>query len=371
MTGIISMATDYTNSVQLSYGGVEQKGSTTSAPLGRMLRGEYPEIAASTRLLQLFRDDKTLFQLNEGNNTSKSFYEKDGLLADSNFFQLIRYSFKEGNPETALQAPNSVVISEGLAKKMFGTGHALDKVVRIGSNTNGDSLFRITGVFSEPSAPSHINANFFMSFRGGNMNRFANDSPSLVNNNMFHTYLLLKEGTDEKKLVQKFPSFVQRHLSEQLRQMGKQRNYFLTPVADIHLSNVGKGLSPAGNTTTLFILSSIAILTLLIACINFMNLSTANSAKRAAEVGVRKVLGAQRSLLLRQFLGESLVMAVIALIFALVLTFALLPLFEQVSGKTLLISFQQKILLCGLFILLALITGLLAGSYPAFLSFFF
>ena len=157
---------------------------------------------------------------------------------------------------------------------------------------------------------------------------------------MFHTYLLLKEGTDEKKLVQKFPSFVQRHLSEQLRQMGKQRNYFLTPVADIHLSNVGKGLSPAGNTTTLFILSSIAILTLLIACINFMNLSTANSAKRAAEVGVRKVLGAQRSLLLRQFLGESLVMAVIALIFALVLTFALFSLFEQVSGKTLLISFH-------------------------------
>jgi putative ABC transport system permease protein len=149
--------------------------------------------------------------------------------------------------------------------------------------------------------------------------------------------------------------------------MGKQRKYFLTSVPDIYLSGIAKNsIIAGGSKTTLFILGSIAILTLLIACINFMNLSTANSAKRAAEVGVRKVLGAQKQSLLRQFLGESLIMAGIALILALIFSILLLPVFEQVSGKTLIISFEQKIILGGSFFLLALITGLLAGSYPAF-----
>ena len=345
--------------------GVEEKGGTTSAPLGKMLQEEYPEIAASTRLLELFRDDKTLFQVKENGGQAKSIYEQKGLLADSNFFQLIPYRFKEGNPRNALQAPNTVVISENIAQKLFGTQPALDKLVRISSNTNGDSTFRVTGVFAQPTAPSHIEANFFISFRGGNMDQFANDSPSLANNNMFNTYVLLKEGANAKSLEAKFPSFIQRHLGEQLKQMGKQRKYLMLPVADVHLSGVGKGVSPGGSKTTLFILGSIALLTLLIACINFMNLSTASSAKRATEVGIRKVLGAEKRSLLWQFLGESMLMAFVALLFAVLLTWLLLPVFENVSGKTILISSEQKIVLAGFFLLLAFITGLLAGSYPA------
>ena len=177
----------------------------------------------------------------------------------------------------------------------------------------------------------------------------------------------MKNGSDEKKLEQKFPDFVQRHLGEQLKQMGKQRKYFVTPISDIYLSGISNSSTTAGGSkTALFILGSIAVLTLLIACINFMNLSTANSAKRASEVGVRKVLGAQKQSLLRQFLGESLLMAAIAMVFALLFTVLLLPVFEQVAGKTMLISSGQKITLGGWFILLALLTGLLAGSYPAF-----
>jgi putative ABC transport system permease protein len=346
--------------------GVEEKGSNTSAPLGAMLQQEYPEIEASTRILSLFRDDKTLFQVKEANGTLKSFYETNGRLADSNFFQIIHYPFKEGNPQMALTAPNSVVISEALAKKLFGHQPALYKMVRISSSTNGDSTFRVTGVFTAPPGPSHIDANFFISFRGGNMNSFVSDNPSLVNNNMFNTYVLLKKGADVKMLEQKFPLFVQRHLGEQLTQMGKQRAYFMMPVAAIHLSGISKGNTSGGSRTTLFILGCIAVLTLLIACINFMNLSTASSARRASEVGIRKVLGAQKASLLRQFLGESLVMAFIALLFAVIITVLLLPFFETVAGKTLIISFQQKIILGGLLILLALVTGLLAGSYPAF-----
>ncbi|HEV7334204.1 MAG TPA: ABC transporter permease [Flavisolibacter sp.] len=351
--------------------GVEDKGRTTSAPAGSMMQAEFPEIEATTRALQLFRDDKTLFRIDKGNGRLLSYYEVNGWLADSNFFQVIPYNFKEGNPRTALQAPNSVVISEDMAEKLFGRAPALDKMVQISSNTNGDSLFRITGVFERPAAPTHVDANFFITIRGGNMDGFANDSPSLANNNMFFTYMLLKEKADAKALEAKFPAFVQRHLSEVLKQTGKGRNYFLMPISEIHLSGIDGGKGEGGSKTTLFILSSIAVLTLLIACINFMNLSTAHSAKRAKEVGIRKVLGAQKSSLLRQFLGESMVMAVIALVFALVLTIVLLPLFETVSGTTLIISAGQKLLLGAFLVALTVVTGLLAGSYPAvFLSSF-
>lgn len=345
--------------------GVAESGGNSSAPLGRMLQQEYPEIEATARILKLFRDDKTLFQI-ETNGKFKSIYETKGFLADSNLFQLLTYEFKEGNPKTALTEPNSVVVNENIAQKLFGNESAVNKRVRISSSTNGDTIFRITGVFSSPAGPSHLDARFFISFRGGNMNSLANNNPPLANNNMFYTYFLLKDGDDEKKLEQKFPDFIQRHLGEQLKQMGKERAYFLTPISDIYLSGIGKGIMAGGSKTRLFVLGSIALLTLLIACINFMNLSTASSSKRAAEVGVRKVLGAQKNSLLRQFLMESLVMAFIALGIALMFTLVLLPLFEQVSGKTLIISSAQKTTLAILFILLALLTGLLAGSYPAF-----
>ena len=347
--------------------GVEDRGASSSAPLGKMIQQDYPEVIASARILSLFRDDKTLFQVNEDGGKSRSFYESKGFLADSNIFQLLTYRFKEGDAKTALLEPNSVVINEQIAQKLFGNESAINKIVWIRSSTNGDTTFRVTGVFSDPPGPTHLDAKFFMSFRGGRMNRMANDNPSLLNNNMFYTYLLLKNGADSKQLQEKFPGFVQRHLGEQLKQMGRDRNYFLTAVPDIYLSGVAmNGGTTGGSKTTLFILGSIAILTLIIACINFMNLSTANSAKRAAEVGVRKVLGAQKQSLLRQFLGESLVMTGIALLFALIFTLLLLPVFQQVAGKTLIISFQQKIILGSLFFLLALITGLFAGSYPAF-----
>ena len=347
--------------------GVGEPGANSSAPLGKLIQQEYPEVEASARLLNLFRDDKTLFQVTGNDSKLKSFYETKGFLADSNFFQILTYHFKEGDAKTALLEPNSEVINEEIAQKLFGKGSAINKIVWIRSSTNGDTSFRVTGVFSNPPGPSHLDARFFMSFKGGRMNRFANDNPSLLNNNMFYTYLLLKNSSDGNKLAAKFPGFVQRHLGNELKQMGKERKYFLTPVPDIYLSGIAKNsIIAGGSKTTLFILGSIALLTLLIACINFMNLSTANSAKRAAEVGVRKVLGAQKQSLLRQFLGESLIMAGIALILALIFSFLLLPVFEQVSGKTLIISFEQKIILGGSFFLLALITGLLAGSYPAF-----
>jgi putative ABC transport system permease protein len=346
--------------------GTEEKAANTAGPIGRMMQQDFPEIEASARVMRLWRDDKTLFQVRESAGQPASFYETGGYLADSGLFQILSFYFKEGNPNTALLEPLSVVITEGLANKLFGKASALGKIVHISSSTNGDHDFKITGVFKTPLAPSHFDARFIMSFGGGDMNGFANDNPSAVNNNMFFTYLLLKEGADANKLAAKFPTFINTHMGAELKAMGKQRNYFLTPVHDIHLSGIEANVTPGGNKTSLFILASIAVLTLLIACINFMNLSTSSSSKRAAEVGVRKVLGAEKGTLLRQFLGESLLMAGIALMMALVFSFLLLPLFGQVSGKNLSFSFNQHATLLLLFVLLAIVAGLLSGSYPAF-----
>lgn len=346
--------------------GVEHRSATTAGPLGKFLQQEYPEVQSYTRLLGLFGDDKTLFQVREGNGRLTSIYEAKGFLADANFFQMLTYRFKEGDPKTALSQPNSVVINEDMAQKLFGKKPALDQMVYISSSTNGDSLFRVTGVFAAPPGPTHVDARFFLSFRGGNLDGLANNNDDLANNNMFHTFLLLKSSADAKTLEQKLPGFVQRHLGEQLQKTGKERRYHLTSLPDIYLSGANEHAISSGSKTSLYILGSIALLTLLIACINFMNLSTANSAKRAAEVGVRKVLGAEKASLVRQFFGESLLMSAIALVFALLLTLVLLGVFEQVAGKTLSLTTQQKIGFAGVFLLLTLITGLLAGSYPAF-----
>jgi putative ABC transport system permease protein len=347
--------------------GKSEPAANTSAPLGKTMQIDFPEIEAQTRLVQLFTDDKTLLKYADKTGNSKTFYETKGYLADSNFFKILTYDFKEGNAQTALMAPNSIVINEEIAGKLFGKESALDKVLHVSSNTNGDHELVIKGVFKPSSIPSHIDARFFMSMRSGGIDRMANNNPSMLNNNMFYTYLLLKQGTDAQKLKAKFPAFIQRHLAEELKAQGRKRAYVLAELKDIYLrAGLSKSLTSGGSLTSLYVLGSIAVLTLLIACINFMNLSTSNSSKRASEVGVRKVLGAEKNSLLWQFLGESMLMAGIALLFGILLTALLLPLFEKVSGKTISMSLRQYAPLYGAFILLAVVTGLLAGSYPAF-----
>ena len=347
--------------------GKEEKNANTAAPLGPTMQQEFPEIERTARLLSLFTDDKTLLQYNEPSGAVNSFYETKGYLADSSIFSVLTYQFKEGNPAAALVAPNSVVLSEEIAQKLFGTQSAINKVIHISSSTNGDHDFKVTGVYKPAPTPSHIDARFILSMRGGDLEQFINGSTSFIFNNMFYTYLLLKPDADAKKLEAKLPAFVNKYMAAALKDAGFSRRLFLTPIRAIHLnSDVKNNVSAPGSKTYLYILASIAVLTLLIACINFMNLSTSRSSKRAAEVGVRKTLGAERGSLIRQFLGESLVMAVIAFVFAVLFTSILLPFFEQVSGKEFQISVSQYVPLLLLFLVLVVITGFIAGSYPAF-----
>lgn len=347
--------------------GETEKAGTTPAPMGPAMQQEFPEIESFTRLIKTFQDDKTLLQYSPSGGDVRSFYETQGYFADSTFFRLFTYSFAEGNPNTALDAPNSVVISEDIARKLFGKENALNKVIHINSNTNGAHDYRITGVFTPSKTPSHIDARFVMSMRGGDMGAWINNISGMVNNNMFFTYLLLKPGADAEKLEAKFAPFIRKHAGVDLKAQGRGREQFLVPVADIHLnSEMTQNVTPPGSLSYLYILICIAIVTLLIACVNFMNLSTARSSKRAVEIGVRKVLGAEKASLIRQFLFEAVLLAMVAFAISLVAATLLRPLFEQVSGKEFLFSTGQYIYLGLSFLFVSIIAGVIAGIYPAF-----
>jgi putative ABC transport system permease protein len=347
----------------------DENKPNTPAPVAEGMKREFPEVVASTHILGLFADDKTLLQYNAGNNNAvKSFYETKGYLTDSSFFSVFTYHFTEGDPVTAMNNPNSIVLNEEIAKKIFGNEPALNKVIHINSSTDGSHDYKVTGVFRPSAKPSHIDGRFFMTIAGGDMEQYINQRPNdYATNNMFFTYLQLKPGSDYKKLEAKFPAFLEKYARKDLRAMGFDKKQFLIPLKEIHLSKlVDDNVTPQGSRTYLYILASIAIFTLLIACINFMNLSTARSSKRSAEVGIRKVLGAEKGTLIRQFLGESVFMSILAFVLGIGLLYLLLPYFNSASGRDLSFSITQNWPMLIGFLAMAIITGFIAGSYPAF-----
>ncbi len=342
--------------------------ATVSAPYSLSLKAEFPEIEQVGRLWANLIEDKTLMQVRDGGKSVKSFYETKGYHVDSTFFDLFSYTFVEGNPHNALNDPNSVVISEEVAHKLFGPVSALNKIIRINGTSGNGKDFNVTGVYKDERSRSHIDARFFLPLQAGWVGGFLRDGKlDYASNNMFYHYLRLKPNADARQLEKKLPAFVEKYARNDLKLAGFDKKLFLVAVPEIHLYNkIGHVVTPTNSTTYLYILGSIALFTLLIACINFMNLSTARSAKRAAEVGVRKAMGAERSALIGQFLGESMVLSLLALIISVVLVMGLLSVFNQLTDKSLFISelFEPQIIIA--FIALAMLTGLIAGSYPAF-----
>jgi len=347
--------------------GKEERLPNTPAPIAAAMKQEFPEIVETTRLLALFDEDKTILQYRPDNGDAKSFYETKGYIADSTFFRLFDYHFIEGSPATSLDAPNSIVLSDEIAKKFFGDQPALNKTIHVSSNTNGDTTFTVTGVFKPLAQPSQIDARFFLSVRGGNMERFIARQTDMVSNNMFNTFFLLKPGADANKLQAKFPAFVDKYLGTGLKAAGFFKKQFLIAVKDIHLrSGLKSDISAVGSTKSLYVLGSIALFTLILACINFMNLSTARSSKRSTEVGIRKVLGAEKNSLVKQFIGESVMMSFLALVIAIGFASLSLKGFSYISGAEVEINFSTQWPLFLGFFGIAIITGLVAGSYPAF-----
>ncbi len=292
-----------------------------------------------------------------------SYAEEKFIWVDNSVFDIFSFNLIKGNPKEALTKPNTVVITEDIAEKYFGDEDPLGKNLRVHS----DELYMVTGVVENIPANSHIRPDFLASFITLDLQPTGNATADLVNNVDYYTYLLLDEGADYKELEQKFVGFVEKYLGPLISSIGGSARYDLQPLASIYLhSNKENELERTGDIAYVWLFSGIGLFILLLACLNFMNLSTARSANRAKEVGLRKVVGAQRVQLIKQFIGESMILTFIAIFLSLLLVFFTLPVFNNISGKSLAMSYlSNPMLLLGLFGFF-IIVSLIGGSYPAF-----
>lgn len=336
-------------------------------PMGAAMKKDYPEVEEEVR----FRGYGGML-VRKGN---QNIQEDKVIYTDSTLFKVFTLPMIQGDPDHALAEPKSVVITERAAKKYFNSTDVVGKYLVVDDSIN----LKITGVIRNVPEQSHFDYDFFIS-----MNKSIQhweDGDWLSNN--FNTYVVLKKGTDARRLEARLPQMVEKyqvpvaqavmHIDmDQFTRSGNFIKYTLTSLTDIHLhSNKTAELSANGNIRYVYIFSTIAVFILVIACINFMNLSTARSAGRAKEVGIRKVLGSTRQSLIRQFLMESMMVCFIALVLAVLIAITLLPLFNWLASKDLNPGlFGQPWLLAAL-LALTVVVGFLAGSYPAlFLSAF-
>lgn len=336
--------------------------AATSAPIAWGVKNDFPEVEQATRILKFPNLEKMLLKI-EQNQEQKQFFETNGYYVDSTFFQIFTYDFKFGNVQSALNQPNTLVISEILSSKLFNTQNPIGKVVKLGLPF-GEFNYTVKGVFKN-SHKSHLNAHFFLSMRNDDVGNWVDQQRNWATNNIFHTYVKLRKEVNTQSFIQKLPAFMKRHGEADLKALGVSKSLFLQPISDIYLtSELDNEISPNGSMTYLYIFGSIAVFLLLIACINFMNLSTARSEKRAKEVGVRKVMGAVKASLIRQFLGESLLMSLLALCLSLLFVKLLLPIFNNLTQKNLELFENPQFV--GWIVGITLLTGLLSGLYPAF-----
>jgi len=338
--------------------GINKLGSS-SPPIAMTLMEELSEVESATRALNPPGVSQYLIR-----HEDNIFYEPNGLFADSTLFDVLTYEFKEGNPGKALTDANTVVINETLAHKLFGDESALDKSIIISQGGTEDN-FKITGVFRENSK-SHIKANFFMSMLSTGWGAYVRSDAAArewAGQNFVPAYVRLIAGHDKKEVERKMNDLLIKYGGEGMKALGMKKTLGLEPLRDIYLkSDIGQ--SP--RITYLYVIASIAFFILLIACINFMNLSTAKATRRGAEIGIRKVMGAYRSSLIKQLLGEAMVIVIIAILLSIVILQLCLPFFNQVTGKS--ISFDSENMPFFILVLavISLATGLIAGSYPAF-----
>jgi putative ABC transport system permease protein len=330
------------------------------APLAEAVKKEFPEVEESARLLRFPGTDKALLTHEEGN---KQFFETNAFYVDSTFFDLFTYDFKFGDFATAMNEPNSIVISESIATRLFGDENPIDRVLKV-TLSFGAFNYTIKGVFRE-TGKSHIPGHLFLSMANDNVGNWVKVQMSWAANSIFHTYIKLRKGSDPVSFNSKIRNYLINKGGDEFKAAGFEKWLFIQPLEDIYLrSNFGYEVAPNGNINNLYIFGSIAAFVLFMACINFMNLSTARSEKRATEVGIRKVSGSDRQSLILQFLGESLLMSGIALLLTFVFTQLLIPLFNELTNKN--FSLTQMPAIFVWLTLLALITGVLAGVYPAF-----
>lgn len=329
--------------------------------IGEAMERDFPEVEGCSRVFT--QDNEFITRVGE-----KQFRERYVLLADSNFFEFFDFPLIEGDQSDVLKTPNGFVLTQSTARRYFGDSAAVGQIINV---PNGELL--VTGVCEDVPANSHFRFDFVGNLAITGLTRTPDYLAFSVK-----TYLKLKEGADPDALEAKFPELVERYAAGQIESRmgvtfkdytaaGNGYNYFLQPIKDIHLhSNLRGEIKPNGNILYVYIFIIVAVFLLLIACINFMNLSTARSTDRALEVGMRKVLGAQKKQLVWQFINESLATVLFSLVFALVLTELMLPAFNNLAGKKLEVEYFGNWFTIPILIGLGLFVGFIAGSYPSF-----
>jgi putative ABC transport system permease protein len=335
------------------------KLGTASPPIALALAEELPEVEAAARLLEPPNGSQNLIKYNDN-----TFYITDGYLGDSSIFDVLTFNIVEGNPATALDDPNSIAIAESLAKKLFGNEPALNKSFSLSQGYDPFEV-KVTAVYKD-NKKSFISPNFIVNIYSGGWGEYLK-SKNTVNEwagqNFLPSYLKLAPGHDRQAVIKKINDVLVKYGAESMKALGISKTLTIEPVKDIYLrSDVGR--SP--RIQSIHIVASIAFFILILACINFMNLSTAKATKRAAEIGVRKVLGAFRSSLIYQLLGEAMILVLIAMVISLVGIQIALPYFNMLTGKEIEMGFQDNIPFAGIIVLIVVVTGIIAGSYPAF-----
>ncbi len=336
-------------------------GAWTPARLAIQSKMDIPEIDEATRLQGPFSQTFNI--------DGKIFKEPMGFNADSTFNKVFSVEFVEGNPSEALSEPNSIVLTQSLSNKLFDYQSALGKVIKV----DGE-LIKVTGVVVDPPKNTHFRYNFIGSY--------PNETWVTVGNwtgNNFYTYIKLAKGSDPTEVQDKLKELAGKYVGPELVKFtghasyedylaegGRERNFPMRLMTDLHLYHPRLSLRSGGDINNVYIFSAVALFILIIACINFMNLSTARSAMRSKEVGMRKVLGSLRKQLVNQFLVESMMVSIISMVLALGLAALVLNGFNNLADR----SFDYNDLFMGQVLLqllvLVLIVGLLAGSYPAF-----
>lgn len=339
------------------------KEAVTAAPVASTLKNEFSEVLDATRLRRA-GSPKITYKNNTFRNNKLAF-------VDPNFFNVFTLPLLQGNPKTALAEPNTIVITREQALKYFGIDDPINKLLDF--KETGEQ-YKVTGVIDKVPANSHFHFDLFASMEGLKDAKVDNWMAS----NYFN-YLVLSEGTDVKEFESKLPAIITKYMGpqvarigmsyEKFKENGNEIGLFVQPLTDIHLysdfDNQSE-LEAGGDVKSVYIFGAVALFMLLIACINFMNLSTAGATKRNKEVGVKKVLGSQRSQLIHQFLIESFISTAVAMILAAVIVVLALPIFNQLSGKALEVDFLLSPTVWISLSLLGLLITLLAGSYPAF-----
>lgn len=333
---------------EYNFGDALSKTATTGTKVGPQFQRTFPEVEGYARLLKYPR--VVAFE-------DKLFDEKNFLYADSSFFSLFSFRLLEGEAATVLDAPEKLVVTESMAKKYFGTENPIGKTVKVG----GTKEFVITGIAEDAPAHSQIQYDFVGSFK--TLNAAKSEKWNEAN---YITYLLLRNKEAIKPLQAKIHAYSKTVAKEEMGADGNNyMTYHLEPLTKVHLHSDLDGFEPNNSITYIYILAAVALLILLVACVNYTNLSTAQSAGRRAEIGMRKVMGAGRRQVFNQFICESFILSLFAALLALGISAVLLPYFNQLSGK----EFERNVLftlytLIPLFFLSAVV-ALGAGAYPA------